>query len=414
MNNLKNNAWVLSLALLATVGCSKDNGTPDTGNNGSTDRYFISAQTDEASYTFVVDDLEKDTIVDTRSAIESTTTGNRFVYNGTTAVMSLNYQQGNPSPGVVYQLNNSGVLRTNGDFVLPVGFTTIGAFDKYLVASRSGRTLNVDGGTKTGVIYYYIDTENNNQIIEKSVVTENFIGNRTAELTGVVDAGNKEFLVGVMLSAPTGQTASVDSVYAAKLDENLNVKAIYRDSRLSYSTGTFRSARYSHIANDETGNTYVFSGSHAAATTKKAGALLISKGSDTFDANYYFDIETASQGYRFKRVWHVAEDYFLLEMYNEVGVAGGQQPASQYAIVQMSTKKFTWIRAGIPAASEIDGIGWPFTSDGKAYLGITASNAQPAVYVIDPKTATAKKGITVTGMSAIQGLARLSPQSNLQ
>jgi|GEM_PF-366832 len=416
MNMLKNKSWMLGLALLAAVGCKKDPEAQDPGGNGGADdKYFIAATADGATYFMTVDDLEKDELVNTGTAIEDNKTFSHFGYNGTAAVLAVNYQQGNAAPGSVYQLSAQGVLKETGDFMLPVGFATIGAADKYLIASRSGRTLTGADEGKTGAIFYFIDMSNNNKITEKTIVTEHFIGDRTAEFSGAVDAGNGEFLVGIKLAAPSGQpAASVDSVYVARLDLNLNVKKIYKDHRLSYSTGEFRSARYSHIANDASGNTYVFSGSHNANTTKKAGALLISKGSDNFDAGYYFDIETASGGYRFKRVYHITEDYFLLEMYNEAGVGGGQNPATQFAVVKMSSKDFKWVRTGFPAANQIDNAGWPFSANGKAYIGVTASDAQPAVYVIDPKTATARKGISIDGVTNIPGLARLSPQDNVQ
>jgi lysozyme family protein len=55
-------------------------------------------------------------------------------------------------------------------------------------------------------------------------------------------------------------------------------------------------------------------------TTKKSGALLIKKDAPAFDAAYYFDIETASGGYKLRKVWNITADYFLLEMYNTAGV----------------------------------------------------------------------------------------------
>lgn len=415
MNILKNKTWMLGLALLAVVGCSKDNdGSTDQG--GANDRYFIAATVGTARYMLAVDDLEKDTTITTTTGLETNSAYSHY-YSTTKAVLGLVYSQGSSSPGAVYQLNANGALREMDTFLLPVGFVTIGNFSQYLTASRNGRTLTGDNEGKTGAIFYFIDLENDNYITEKSVVTENFNGYyRTAEFAGIVDAGNGQFFTGVKLVAPTGSTGvtvSHDSVFVARFDSDLNLIRIYEDDRISYSTGEFRSARYPHIANDASGNTYVFSGSHSATTTKKAGALRINNGADDFDPNFYFDIETASGGYKFKRVWHVAEDYFFLEMYNEVGVGGGQNAATQYGIVRMSTNSFNWVRTGIPEIDQIENTGWAFTTNGKVYIGITASDAQPAVYVIDPVTATAKKGITVTGATEIPGLARLAAQSDI-
>lgn len=416
MNTLKSKTWILGLGLLAAVGCTSENPGPTPEPNGANDRYFLAATAGNARYMMAVDDLEKDTTITTTTGIESNLAYSHY-YSTPQAMLALVYSQGGASPGAVYQLNANGALREMDTFSLPVGFVTIGNFDRYLAASRNGRTLTGANDGKIGTIFYFIDLENDNYITEKSIVTENFNGYyRTAEFAGVVDAGNGEFFTGVKLVAPagsTGVTVSHDSVFVARFDADLNLIRVYTDNRISYSTGEFRSARYPHIANDASGNTYVFSGSHSATTTKKAGALRINNGATSFDPGYYFDIETASGGYKFKRVWHVAEDYFFLEMYNEAGVGGGQNPATQYAIVRMSTNSFNWVRTGIPTLDQIESTGWAFTTNGKAYIGITESNAQPAVYVIDPATATAKKGITVTGATDIPGLGRLTPQENI-
>lgn len=417
-NTLKNRSWIFGLTILAVVGCSKEKGgNPDPGNQDGTDRYFIAAVVDGATYTMAVNDLEKDTVITTSQAIENRSTFTHYAYNGTNAVLTVNYQQGNPSPGIIFQLDANGILKKKDEFVLQSGFNTVGNFDKYLATAANGKTLAGANAGKTGSVFYLVDLKNENNIAEKTIVTENFVGNKTADFIGIADAGDGEFFAGLVLSAkavaegqPANAAPSQDSVFVAKLDANLNVKKIYDDNRLSYSGGQMRSARYGQIDNDDEGNTYVFSGAYSATTTKKAGALLIKKGVNNFDANYHFDIENASGGYRFRKVWHVTEDYFLLEFYNDQGAPGSSAAATQYGIVRMSTKDFKWIRTGFPAVDAIDAAGWPFTANGKAYIPITPSNAQPAVYVVDPKTAIAKKGITVSGVTSIAGLAKLSPQ----
>jgi len=408
-NTFRNKSWVIALALLAAVGCSKDKDVTslDAGGDGNkqTAKYFISAVVDGATYAMAVKDLEKDTTITTAQAIENRLTFTHYAYNGTTAALALNYQQGNPSPGIIFQLDASGALKKQDEFVLQNSFNTIGAADKYLITAGNGKTLTGSNDGKIGSIFYFIDLANNNNILEKAIVTEKLINNNRADFVGIVDAGNKEFLTGLMVT-----DGSPDSVYVAKLDDNLNVKKIYRDGRLSYSAGQMKSARYAQIGNDASGNTYVFSGAYSATTTKKAGALLIKKGEDNFDSSYHFDIETATGGYRFRKVWHITEDYFLLELYNETGAPGSSAAATQYGIAKMSTKQFTWVSSAFPDKSTIDSAGWPFTADGKAYIPVTTSGGQPTVYVVDPKTAVAKKGISVSGVTSIAGLAKLTPQ----
>jgi hypothetical protein len=403
MKMLNSKSWILGLGLLATFGCSDsdDNLVVDPIIPTVNDKYFIAASQGDGTYMMTVNDLEKDTIITTANGIENPLSYTHYAYNGTSTVLAINYQQGNPAPGAIYQLDANGKLVKMDEFELSSSFSTIGAFGDYIVTSKSGRTL---ASGQTGASLYFIDLKNNNYITEKTLVTENFYRGKTAELLGIVDAGNGEFLTGINLAGSTH-----DSVFVARLDANLNIKKIYEDDRLSYSGGQMKSARYSQIANDTEGNTYVFSGAYSATTTKNAGALLIKKGSDNFDASYYFDIEKASGGYRFRKVWHITEDYFLLECYNAVGAPGSSSAATQYGVVKMSTKDFKWV-SGIPAKDNISNTGWPFTSNGKAYIPVTAADAQPAVYNLDPKSGVAKKGITVSGVNSIPGLARLTPQ----
>ncbi len=416
MNTFKSRSWLVALAMLTILGCKKkESTTPDEG--GTTDRYFIAAVIGSATYTMAVDDLEKDITINTSTAIENTGTFTHYGYSGNSAVFAINYQQGNPAPGAIFQLNAAGVLKKMDEFVLPGGFNTIGSFDKYLGAAANTKTLTGTNNGKIGSVFYLIDLQNNNTIAEKSIPTENtVIPGRTTSFVGIADAGDGSFLTGLNLTAPTGGIAvSPDSIYVAKMDANLNVQRIYKDNRISFSGGQMRSARYGQIDNDADGNTYVFSTGYGA-TTKKAGALLIKKGATSFDASYHFDIETASGGYKFRKVWHITEDYFLLEMYNETGLAGAgsQSPANQFAVIKMANKEFKWVRNGYPELAKITGSGWPFTANGKAYVSVLTTDAQPAIYSIDPKTAVAKKGITVSGVTSIPGIAKLSPQSSIQ
>lgn len=134
---------------------------------------------------------------------------------------------------------------------------------------------------------------------------------------GILDRGNGEFLSGY-----TKEAANVDSVWVASYDKDFKLKRVYKDNRISYSTGRFSSARNSQITNDDKGNTYVFSGSYEATTTKPAGVIRINKDAKTFDASYYFNIQEKTGGYKFRKVWSARGDYFLLEFYNDLADKG--------------------------------------------------------------------------------------------
>lgn len=393
MNKL---AWALCLAVLA-VGCKDDEpGTETTPETEVNQKFFVAATAGTATYMLTVDDLESGTASIVGNGIEEPYAFTAFVNNGTKATVAMQYRQGDPAIGMSYGLNTSGSLvKIGNEFQMDKGYTTWGTFGDYVLTARSGQTLTSGA---TGAIVYFVDVNNQNAVTSKEVVTTNMTGNGlTATLSGLVDGGNGEFLTSLVLT-----NGNVDSVYVAALDENLTVKRIYKDNRLSYSAGRYRSAYYSQIDNDDDGNTYVFSGSYESTTTKPAGAIRINQGATTFDPSYYFNIQELSGGYRFRKVWHVTEDYFLLEFYNDIAYST-TSAATQYAIVKMEDKTFTWLTSGFPAKDQITATGWPFSDNGKLYLPVTTASAQPTVYVIDPKTATAKAGLVIEaeGVSAL-------------
>lgn len=411
MNIFKTRLWLVGLTLVAAVGCSKKNEKEENPTQG--DKFFIAAQIASSStggtgtgttYMLTADDLESGETTIVGKGIEVPNTFTHYLNNGNKAVFGLLYGQGNDYLGSGFKLDATGKLvRTGADFILAKGFVTVGAVGNNIITSRSGQTLT--NGNK-GATFYFIDFNNNNTLTEKSIETSNFQGTGLeANFVGIEDAGNNEFLTGVTLTS-----GDQNKVYVAKLDFNLNVKKFYTDDRLSYSAGQRQSARYSQMGNADNGDTYVFSGSYSATTTKPAGALVIKKGIDSFDPSYYFNIEEKA-GFRFKRVYHLTEDYFLIEFYNTAGAPASSGAATQFGIVHMSTKEFKWV-SGIPEKDLITSTGWPYTRNGKAYFGITTANEDPAVYVIDAKTATAKKGLVVKGgATAIAGLAYLTPQN---
>lgn len=419
---LKNKSLFMGLAMLSLAACSNDNnsGDPEPVDNTVADKYFLAGTSSDGTttftYTMAVKDLAKDTLISTNypGTIENIGSYTQWGYSGTKALFAISYQQGNPAPGSVFQLSAAGALKKIDDFVLDKGFNTIGGFSNYLVAAANGETLTGANDGKKGSVFYSFDLNNNNAITQYAAVGEGFVGgDQIASFVGIADAGNNTFFTAVNLAVgPSARPVNADSIYVAKMDSQAKLVRLYKDDRLSASGGQFRSARYGQLANDADGNTYVFSTGYGT-TTKKSGALLIKKDAAAFDAAYYFNIEEASEGYKMRKVWNITADYFLLEMYNAAGVQASTAAATQYAVVNMSAKSFKWVREGFPGITEITSTGWPFTADGKAYISAVTPNTNPTVYVIDPVTATAKKGISISGVSAIPGLGKLSPQSNI-
>lgn len=408
----------LAIAVLTVVGCSDDNnsGTSTKGN------YFVAATQGDFTYMLSVEDLESGTasIVGNAGAIEEPYAFTAFVSNGTRSVTAMQYRQGDPSIGMSYNVNADGVLsKTGNEFQLEKGYGTWGSFGNYIVAARSGQTLQ---DNSTGVIAYLIDQENGNAVTTKYLHTEGLNGGiryngvqENATISGIVDRGNGTFLTaGVFSHGVTGSggstTATVgnpDECWVFELDRDFNVVRSFQDDRISYSAGRYRSAYYSQIDRDAADNIYVFSGAYDNTSTKNAGAIRIPAGGSDFDS-YYWDLETASGGYRFRKVWHIADDSFLIEFYNEqYETISVSSAATQYAVVKMGSKDFKWVTTGFPVKGSIVGTGWPFAYNGKMYFPVTTDSAQPTVYVIDPATATAKAGLVIQA-DGVSALARLS------
>lgn len=402
--------WILGLVLLAAVGCSdKDTvvtpepepevPTEEETPTEETGTYLVATVFNGVTYLLTAEDLEDATVSITptgNNGLEYSNTFTHYVNNGTVGLLGLKYGQGGTHVGMGFSIANGRAVTVGTEFEIPAGFTTAGSVGELVITARSAQTLT-DGST--GAVFNFIDMANNNSLESRTINTGAFpdLDGRQVSFIGITDAGNNQFFTGLDVT-----NGSVDSVYVAKLDLNLNVLQVYTDDRLSRSGGQYRSARYSQIGNDEDGNTYVFSGAYSAETTKKAGALVIRPGATDFDASYYFDIEAKSSGYRFRKVWHIEDDYFLLEFYNDIATGG---VATQFAVVKMSTQDFKWV-SGLPSKEEIPDLGmkWPFSRNGKMYLGVTTAVGSPAIWVLDPATATATKGITVADVESIEGL----------
>jgi hypothetical protein len=390
--------------------------------------FFISVTGESSEYIMQANNLETGDLIITDNIKQLELSGYTWIFNNSRGqAIGLIYQQGDPGIGLGYGVNPNGQFQELGQFQVVTRFTSYGFFDKYALTSVGGQTpvdangnalVDINGNPRSdGVTFNLIDMDNSLAMTDKTITTLNMAGNgEQATFSGIVDMGNGEFLTGLVLSQPrdpnatggasTGIVTYPDSVWVAAYDANLNLKRIYRDNRISYSSGRFRSQYYSQIAKGGDGNVYVFSGSYETASTKPCGALRIKAGDTDFDKSYYFNIEQLTDGYHFRKIWHITGDYFLLEFYNDTEVSA-TGAATQYGVVNVATKSFNWV-TGIPAKDKITGTGLPAAYNGKMYFPITAESANPAIYIIDPVTASATKGISIAGAKSINSVGRLT------
>lgn len=184
-------------------------------------------------------------------------------------------------------------------------------------------------------------------------------------------------------------------------DENLTDPVIVETDKISTPAGRYRSQYYQSVWADDNGDIYVFSPSYAKTmssplqrTDLSAGVARIKSGTDTFDNDYYCDLEAQSGGYSFMRCWYVSGNYFILQMYDQKLTANARTlTATKLAIYNSESKKLTYV-TDLPA--NISSIGKTvYAHNGKAYMPINVENEYPAIYAIDPATAKAVKGVTL-------------------
>lgn len=415
----------ISTLMLGSYSCD-DNSSEETATVGA---FFLSVTGESAEYIMQIDTLESGSYSIASNVQELESTDYTWIFgNDPSVAIGLIYNQADPGVGLGYKANSDGVLEEMGQFQITSRFTNYGFFDKYALTSVGGQTpvdsegnvlLDSEGNERAdGVTFNFIDLESSLALTEKSIATLNIAGNgEQATISGFADMGNGEFLSALVCSqaidesatggASTGTVNYPDSVWVAAFDEDLNVKRIYRDNRISYASGRYRSRYYPMISKVDNGDVYVFSGSYESTSSLPCGALRINKDATSFDDDYYFNIEELTDGYHFRRIWYISDTYFLLCLYNDltVSVSGA---TTQYGIVNMEAKTFTWLQGEFPSKDQISDSGDPMSYDGKMYLPVTVTGADPAIYIIDPATAIASKGVSISGASNINAIGRLT------
>ncbi len=181
---------------------------------------------------------------------------------------------------------------------------------------------------------------------------------------------------------------------------------IAKTDKISYAAGRFRSQYYQTIWAAENGDIYVFSPSFAKTQTDKrqkttlpAGVARIPAGKTEFD-DYYCNIEALSGGRSFMRCWSAGGNYFILVMYDDAEFKATTS-ATSLAIFDADAKTLKYVTGG---PTDVTSIGKTvYVHNGSVYIAINSESSSPAIYRIDPATAKAEKGITVTSAAEING-----------
>lgn len=418
----------LMLSLLAGstafISCKKDKNEPENSPVAEKE-FLIDAKGTDKSFALYVSNLESGEVSISSNFEELPETGYFWSFGQNTAV-GLAYKGQTPGIGVSYK-RNADKLEKITDFQVPSRFTTYGFFDKYFVVNVGGQTLagqQINGKDRNdGATFIF------HNVSDYKVATQTTIGTleitkdlgknnkEIASFSGILDRGNGEFLSSMIYSernqprpgsgSTTAAITKLDSIWVAAFDKNMNLKRIYKSDKLGYSSGRFRSQYISQLGKADNGDVYVFSGHFEKGSTKPAGALLIKKDATEFDKDYFFNIDNVSGGHPFRSVFHITGAKFLIEFYNDKNI-NTNSPAAKYAIVDAAAQTLTWV-IGLPDPANITSTVGVIAMGykGKCYLPVAEKNNDAAIYVIDPTTAQAKKGLVVKGAQGIRGIGKI-------
>lgn len=461
-NFLSAGLFAAAMTGLALVSCTETEMPGDGNNNGTNGDFVVAASVTASGNTTNV--LLTSKTLDEGSV---STVNNGLVNDGATQwvfykdryLYALTYNQGNSGTTRSYVMNSDNEVQArSGEFAVK-RFTTYGIYDKYIMTSSTGdgptEYADANGYLPKTFLLSYLDvaaeTFTTNDTKEKAYMSENFLGNgEFVTLAGILEHNDKIYSAAVPMGlsqygsadgdgkwiltgnedlVKTADGGSNSSSYkkgelqwtqypnacwvAIFDDATLKTKKLIRTDKISYACGRFKSQYYQTIWKADNGDIYVFSPSYAKTmsdsrqqTTLPAGVVRIPAGQEDFD-DYYCDLEKQSGGKSFLRCWHIADDYFLLLMYDRPLTETGFE-AKELAVFKAGSKELTYV-TGLPSADLISGFGnTPYTENGYAYMAVTTTDGHPAVYKIDPSGGTATKGVTVEA-TQISGIGKLAP-----
>ena len=463
MNNrfLLTGIATLFVAGSAFTACSsEDDPATDNGGEGTgatTAEYVVTVKVDDAGKLLTTDKLNEGEITAKGEEGLVTESGTQWVFHGNKYLYNLQYNQGNAGVTKSFIRNANGELEERSRTYEIKRFTTYGIYNDYIITASTGDATSgadANGYLPKAFLFSYLHvTDQTYTTNQTDIISENFLGNgEFVTLTGFEQVGSKIYTVPTPMGLSQYGTKANGGKYVLPGNEDL-VKtesggqgssqykkdelqwtqypnecwvAVYNDEKfqnptliktdkISYAAGRMKSQYYQMIWAADNGDIYVFSPSFAKTmadtrqqTTLPAGVVRIKAGTSEFDSDYYCDLEAQSNGASFLRSWHITGNYFLLLMYDRPFSQKGYT-ANQMAVYDADAKKLTYV-TGLPGKDVISGFGnTPFMDNGVANVAVTTTEGQPAIYQIDPATAKATKGLTVTA-TQITGVGKLVKQ----
>lgn len=451
-------ASTVAAAALLFTSCSDDLGNSNQGGtegeDTTTSSYVVSALVGDANYLLTADKVNEGEVSAKNNGLTTESASHWFFYKNQ-YLYRLVYNQGNAGVTSSYYLNTQGKIKERDNTYEIKRYTSYGIVGDYIITSSTGNLgdsyADENGYLPKGFLLSYLDVKNETFTSNSDVkMSENYLGNgEFVTLAGILEANNKIYSAPIpmglskygvkaeggkyvkypeLIKTESGGSASSayekgelqwsqypNEAWVAIYDnEKLENPKLIKTDKISYACGRYKSQYYQTIWAADNGDVYVFSPSYAKTmtsplqqTTLPAGVVRIKAGTQEFDDSYYCNLEEQTGGKSFLRSWHISEDYFLMLMYDRPLTETGFV-ATELAIYKATDKKLTYI-SGIPSKDIISGFGnTPYSENGKAYMPVTTTDgSKPAIYEIDPTTATATKGLVVDS-EQISGVGKLT------
>ena len=453
---------LLVVSVMVLVACDENNNSNTPPINTAEGAYVIASSVTASGNTSYVlltsDKLDEGSVSAVNNGLVNDG-ATYWVFYRNKYLYGLTYNQGNVGTTRSYIMGDNGVEARAAEYAVR-RFTTYGIYDKYIMTTSTGdgpsEYADVNGYIPQSFLVSWLDvvgeTYITNDTRQEIYSAENFLGNgEYVTLAGLLESNGKLWSVAVpmglsqygvkdgngrwvregyadLIKTEAGGSGSgayekdelqwtqyPDECWVAIFDdETLSSKKLIRTDKISYACGRNKSQYYQTIWAADNGDVYVFSPSYAKTmsdvrqkTTLDAGVVRIKAGTQEFDPNYYYNIESQTDGKSFLRCWHIADDYFLMLMYDRPLTESGFT-ANQLAVFKGETGQLTYVD-GMPETEKISSFGNAiYNENGKVYVTVTTTDGYPSIYVIDPTTATASKGVTVEA-TQINGVGLLLP-----
>ena len=385
--------WSVVMACCAgsvLTSCSDDtvpeNSTPDAPGTGA-GTYVVAATVDGVNYLLTAESLDEGSVTVKNNGLE-TETGTYWVFHNNDYLFRLVYNKGGDGTGSSYILNSNNKLEEHLSYAFK-RITTYGTWGDNVITASTGDTDRTDAG------------------------------GYAEQLVATVAGGSGS---GAYKEGSIPSTQYPDHAYVAIYSGNdfSSTPTIVATDKIGFASGRMRSQYYQTIWAADNGDLYVFSPGYGRLTTSSddlkrvqgtlpSGVMRIKAGETSFDDTYYVNLEELGNKHPMYKCWHITEDYFLLQMYTR-GLQSKGEYTTELAVFKGEDRTLKPV-TGLPSEDVLSAYGnIPYNENGYIYMPVsTTDGSTPALYKIDPRTATATKGLTIIAES-VSTVGKLTSQ----